>query len=376
MDGLLSATFARYRPELFVDAASLARMVRLGAALPGASTAFFGFECRLGGAPPEPDFLVCVTRDDDGAAALAAGLEAAPPGPDPFWGRLAGFCRRWAGPDGPWRDVVSNIWLEFDLAGTVEGDVPPVPAIFTGTDALVSGADHATIDLVSDALDALAGAGPSMRRRAALRRVVDALPPGGSVFQLGVMLSRGDDRVRACVSGLGGAALDQYLAALGLPDPDGARAALLAAVEPVCAEVRVGLDATEDGIGSRVGFECYGGERPEDGPRWLALLDWLQARGLASQAEVDALMAWGGLQHSRLLRGDWPGWTDRHPARPPGGDAGALWRSLNHVKITLDPAAPMAAKAYLASRLMWPTDAVVRGIVAAHSTPPPNREGS
>jgi hypothetical protein len=364
MDGLLRATFARYRPEPFVDAASLARMIRLGRSLPGAATAFFGFECRLGGAPPEADFLVCVGRDDGGPAALAAGLENAPPGPSPFWGRLAAFCRRWTDPGEPWHDLVSNVWLEFDLAGTADNETPPVPAIFIGTKALVAGAGHATADRISDALDALAGSGPSLSRRVALHRVLDALPAGGSVFQLGVMLSRGDDRVRACVSGLAAPALDRYLTTLGLPDPDGSRAAFLADVGPVCAEIRAGLDATADGIGPRVGFECYGGDT---GPRWLALLHWLHQSGLASHTEIQALLAWEGLQHSRLLRDNWPAWTDGHPARPSEGGAGALWRSLNHVKVTLDPALPMAAKAYLASRLVWPTEQGMRDLVAARA---------
>lgn len=368
MDSLLRATFARYRPEPFVDAASLARMLRLGRTLPGAATAFFGFECRLGGAPPESDFLVCVAHDDAGPARLAAGLETDPPGPDPFWPRLAAFCRRWSDPGGPWQDLVSNIWLEFDLAGTPEAEAPPVPAIFIGTDALVAGANPATSDQISDALDALAGAGPSSSRRAALRRVVAALPEGGAVFQLGVMLSRGDDRVRACISGLAGPALDRCLTTLGLPDIDGARAAFLASVEPVCAEIRAGLDATADGVGRRVGFECYGGLGPDDASRWLALIGWLERHGLALPGEAQALKAWGGLQHSRLLRDAWPGWTDQHPARPPEAGAGALWRSLNHVKITLDPPAPLAAKAYLASRLIWPTEATIRDLVASHAT--------
>lgn len=365
LDGLLHATFARYRPEPFVSVASLARMLRLGAMLPGSATDFFGFECRLGGAPPEVDLLVCIAREGGGPEALAAALDEAPPGPEQIWPRLAAFCRSWVDASTPWHASVDNIWLEFDLAGIAEGAAVPVPAVFIGSGTLQAGAPPEVADDVSGALDALAGAAPSVARRVALQRALAALPPGGALFQLGVMLSRADDRLRICASGLDPAALQAYLVALGLPDDTGERSALLAAVGPLCAEIRVGLDAAADGIGSRIGFECYGGTERADVPRWLALMDWLVRQGLATEAERQALLAWSGLQHSRLLRADWPDWLDQHPARPPLGGTGALWRSLNHVKVTTETRKEPSAKAYLASRLVWPTNVALHELVSA-----------
>jgi hypothetical protein len=363
MDGLVRATFARYRPKPFVSANSLARMLRLGAALPGAATSFFGFECRLGGAAPEADFLVCIARDGHGPEALAAALERAPPDGDPFWPRLAAFCRRWTDPAGPWHAVLHNIWLEFDLAAAPEGAPVPVPSVFAGTRALRAGADPALADSVMDALDLLAGTGPSAARRAALRRGLAALPPGGMLFQLGIMLSRGDDRVRVCASGLGAVEAEAYLGALGLADPTGGRAALLAELAPMLQEIRLALDAGPDGIGPRIGVECYGGDGAEAPRRWLALFGWLVARGLALPAEREALLMWWGLQHSRLLRADWPAWTDGHPACPPGAGQGALWRSVHHVKLSLEAAGALSAKAYLASSLEWPDEVALRRLL-------------
>ena len=81
-------------------------------------------------------------------------------------------------------------------------------------------------------------------------------------------------------------------------------------------------------------------------PRWQAFLDHLVDRGLCLRAERDALLGYGGFSRQAqgpALLGD-PG-----AARVPLGGPAAYYysRSLDHMKLVLDPHAPPAATACL-----------------------------
>jgi hypothetical protein len=353
----LEATFARYVPAPFVGPPSLARLLQVAGSLPGAASTFFGFECRLGAAPAEADFAVCIGRD--GASCLAEALEVAAPGPEPVWLRLAAFFRQWAAHD---EFGIANLWLEFDLVGSRVGAPLPVPSLFVGPrDELQNGEDLRAENLVG-ALDRLVA--DDAGRCAALRRALTALPPGGRLFQLGVMLGRPDPGLRLCVSGLLAPEIDGFLDRLGCPDADGSRATLLGSLAPITADVRLGLDARGTQVMPRIGMELRGGEGAAAAGRWQGIIEFLLARGLAEPAQLTALGAWWGLQHSRLLKQDWPATLDTHPSRPSESPAGAIWRSVHHVKLAWAPRTPLAAKAYLAARLVWPEEVTIRRLLA------------
>lgn len=355
----LRATFARYVPAPFVGPESLMRLFEVAAALPAAASTFFGFECRLGSAPAEADFAVCIARD--GAPWLADAFTVAPPGPQAVWPRLAAFFRQWAAED---EVGIANVWLEFDLVGTAVGAPVPIPSVFLGPlNGLQGGEDFRAGRLVAmlDQLAADEGAG----RSATLHHAMGALPPGARLFQLGVMLGRPDPGFRLCVSDLAAPAIGVFLDHLGCPDADGGRAALLNSLAPIASELRLGLDASGTRVAPRVGLEIFGGADATAPGRWQAISGFLLAHGLAERAQLEALWAWWGLQHSRLLKQDWPATLDAHPSRPHGAPAGALWRSLHHVKLAWAPEQPLAAKAYLAARLVWPEEEAIRKLLAA-----------
>jgi hypothetical protein len=359
LDRSVGAAFARQVPSRFFSPDNRARIVAVAAALPGLATDFFGFECRLGGAPPESDFLICVERDHGEAAALADAMERAPPGPEPFWRQLGSFCRQWTDGCEPWHGLIHNLWLEFDLAGTLGVPAVPVPSVFIGTEALTADAAPAVVAELAGALGRLTGQPDRPARCAALRAAVGALPPGGKLFQIGIMLSRGDDRVRICARDIAADRLPGFLAALGHPDPGAGLADLLRRYAGVAAELRVGFDAGPSGIAPRVGIEVYCGSDAAGGTRWQALQDTLRDDGLIRPDEIEAIAGWWGVLHERLLGPVWPRWLAEHPLGRGRDRQGCVSRLMHHVKITWSEQLPPAAKVYLSARLHWMEDAVL-----------------
>jgi NADPH:quinone reductase-like Zn-dependent oxidoreductase len=367
MQAQLGATFARYVPAPFIGPECLARMREVAAALPAEASTFLGFECRLGAAPAEADLAICIGRDD--AAHLARALALAPPGAEPVWQRLAAFCRDWVAAD---EAGITNTWLEFDLAGSRAGDPMPVPSLFLGMREGLEPGEDARIAATEAVLDRLSGDG----RAATLRHAVAALPQGGRLFQIGVMLARPDPGLRLCASGLDASAIGRFLDRLGCADPDGTRSALIESLSPLAAELRLGLDAQGAAVAPRLGIEIHPGHDEAAAGRWQAICAMLLDRGLAKPDQIQAIGQWMGLQHSRLLKADWPAALDAHPARRPGAPAGAMWRSLNHVKLSVEPGRPLAAKAYLATRLVWPEEAAMRALLPTPSRNGPTREAT
>jgi hypothetical protein len=338
------------------------RILDAAALLPAAASGFFGLEARLGESIPEVDFLACVSAAAGGREAWAAAIPPAGMESLPAWRRAARFVRTWAEPGSPFHDPITNMWVEFDL---VAGSPSPLlPSLFFGTDAL--GPEQGTPDqhrwLVA-AIEELADAPLPGARRNQAADCLMALPPGGRLFQIGVMLSRTQPFLRLCVKGIPIMDIPGYLEGIGWRGARCELDALLAAIAPLIDDVMLDLDL-EDGIRERIGLECYLDEGPQLSGRLTALLAHLQSVGLCTQAKAGALVAWYGLTHERWCRGSWPADLRDDPQRPGPGHSGGFVRSLHHIKLVFDPPRALEAKAYLASRFAWIDDAALKRALA------------
>jgi hypothetical protein len=156
-----------------------------------------------------------------------------------------------------------------------------------------------------------------------------ALPPEGTVFQVGVMLSRNLPGVRVCVANVRTAGIGAYLAGIGWPGPVDELARMLGPLSSFPVLMALGLDVGP-AILPRIGVEYYPEweRRPWIDPRWMALLDHLVAAGLCTPQKRDALLAWPGRTYARFL------WIS------------TVLRGLNHVKLVYQPGTSLCAKAY------------------------------
>jgi hypothetical protein len=353
MDALVRASLARGAPWGFLPPPAEACVLAAAARFPAAATGFFGFECRLGGQLAETDFLFCTARAPGEREALAEALQ-----PPTFgaaaWSDLRRFLAAWCS-ETTLAERIENLWLEFDLAG---GTSPisglPAPSVFVGVRVGSPEADR--VEWLFEAAALLGGAALPAEVRRAVADCVAALPEGGALFQFGLMLSRPARQLRLCLRDVPAERMPLVFDAMHWQGARGALAAMLARVEG--AELRLDFDVT-DHVGPRVGVEIKPA-RPEAVAATHAVLREL---GLAGEEELRELGRWWGLAHQQILRDAWDERLARHPARPGADHRGAILRDLHHVKVTIEEDGAMAAKAYLAARLVWLTDEQMRSVL-------------
>jgi hypothetical protein len=337
-------------PPALISAEAFADIAAIAGSLPPCSGS--GFECRLGEASAQADFLVRV-QTTDGTRTVLAGRnpDVRPPEAlleDPVWRHVRDFCGRWSTPGDSLNTRVEDFWLEFDVAGRPTR--VPTPAIFFGPRL-----DHPEpLGIVAEATGIMRGEpGPSPVRDS-VRRCYEALPPAGAVYQVGMMLSRRTDALRLCVRGVPTAGLTGYLRRVGWDGPADELDAVLAWLAPLTDRVALALDVGER-VHPKVGLECYVDALSLAGfqRRWTPLLNHFVERGLCRPEKRDAVLGWAGLSNHREAPERWPH-NLRQAAEAQGPTVASVFmRYLNHVKLVFQPGAPLEAKAYPGFKHLW-----------------------
>lgn len=325
-------------PAALLDAPSGRRLVAAAEVLPARLADTFGFEVPLTGEARGADLGAAAEPVGGDLAALAGRVLPPAEAAHPAWRavhRLAAACR----PGGSLAGRVGTLCLELD----VRGPTPRLPSLFFAPVAWHrrNRQDHATAyaDTVA-ALEVVAAAPPDCVASGLLERAFRSLPPAGSVFQLGVMTPRGDRRVRLCAALHNPGTFLAYLDAVGHPGDRDAIERMVRWLRRLTDRLRYGLDLGGAAAGPGLGIECYihGADAPA---RWRALLDAFVRVGMATAERRDALLAFPG--------------TRRLGTVPLFGGAGdrVERRRIHHVKVSLRPDEPAAAKAYLAFETRW-----------------------
>ncbi|WP_353265422.1 hypothetical protein [Gemmatimonas sp.] len=323
-------------------------VARVARALPlGLSRAFYA-EVRLDGADDQADVSIAVARDardswrtwlrDAPAQATLAPRHRA-------WPTIASLLDDWAADHALDRDI-AHLWLEFDRPPARGGHVAAsAPSCFVGLashasqspDSLLAMAtrlDPSMSAATSAARRATCARAPACSRERALARVLGALPAGISVGQLGFLLGRDvSTPIRLCLSGIQPGALDDTLAALGVPAVRLQAALHTLLREPGAPQLDyVDIDVAADVL-PRVGVELRCDRRTQALGR-LHEATWLQrlvSAGLASAGWADALADWPAGRRVVMPHQLWPS---------------VAVRRLNHVKLTWQDGAFHQAKGY------------------------------
>jgi hypothetical protein len=356
MSGALAMTLQLINPTLpssLISAEDAGRITTLAHALPGAMTAFFGFECRLGEAAPAADFLLSVTATEGGRDILAGTNPAASLPPlllaQPTWERLANFCQVWAEPGSPLARPVHNLWLEFDVAAQVP-DIS-LPNCFFG---LCLRAGEARNWINETAIPLLRGESLPTSVEQKLLAAFEALPEEAYVFQIGLMLARPAEAVRVCIRNITPAQIPAYLSQLGWPGEANHLARLVAEVSRWVDRIDLDLD-----VGTRIlpkiGLECYFNHQvqPKVEPRWQAFLDFLVDQGLCQPAKREGLLAYPGYVREKDNPGLWPPHLRAASSFLGERYEGVFFKGLHHIKIVYQPEKSLEAKAYLYIGQSW-----------------------
>jgi hypothetical protein len=155
-------------------------------------------------------------------------------------------------------------------------------------------------------------------------RCFQALPGGGRLNCLGVMLPRKSEGVRLSLE-LPPERLRSYLDAVGWPGTDKALASVMPLLSDGVDRLGVALDVGA-GVGPRLGLELVFHTPPGRSPRFQAVLAWLEERGLCTPGKRHALLEWSGL-------------TELEEGR-------CVERRVHHVKLVLSPDGIAEAKSY------------------------------
>lgn len=324
----------RQIPRALVDADAVTAIAALADQLPAHRLA--GFECRLGADEPTVDFQM----------QLPPWGFAAPPAFDEHsaWTFLSGLYQAWQADGSVLERAIDAIGLEFDSAD------PTAPTVFASIKR--AGAEWRV--LLPDVIRSMCpGSAPD--RDATVARCLVNLPDAASIEFVGAMLGRASCPVRLNVNGLAPADLTGFLRAIDWHGEVAAVTSLAADLEELTDSLVVCLDVA-DVVLPVLGIECILREQPAREPRWAALLDELEARGLCTATKRVGVLSWPGHTLRDGAGSDWPAnldWGDRLL----GADAvSSFYRYVSHVKV-VHHADRLTAKVYLGFGHQW-TDAV------------------
>ena len=351
----IHAALAGGKSNILLSPETIDKICRSQAAsMPAEITSRFGFECRLGNQEPDCDFLVRTGAQPEewpAFARYAAGQSSSP------WAGISALF------DARIRPALKNLWLEYDFAAV---DNAPLPSVFFGTDALISGADIAD---AARGIGFLRGRPLPPEAKRTLQDIVAALPKKTKLFQAGIMCSRAESPLRVCLLGpefIPGSpsengSLRDFLAAIHWPADPSPVAERLQAFAPLLDHVALDLDIRDDGsLIPKLGLEIYQSPATTPVHRIAALVSQLTSSNLCTPEKADGLLAWNGLSHERLHPDLWPKSLVAARALRGGGQYSTFCRWLHHIKLVYEPRQPMTAKSYLAVSHTFLTDCEIR----------------
>lgn len=327
-----------------IDPPHLAALAQVCARLPRQFSSFWGIETALGDPRGEVDLLVELKRRSVRHELLAG---PAPSRLDalcervPAWAALRRFARAWADQTDPRAALVRNMWVEFDLIAAA-GANPPFdalerPSAFWGPDQI--GCDDwprflSLAELVRDNFAPF----PRVLPLTSIERAVRQLPAGAHIFQLGAMQTRGDVMLRLCINALSPADVPAWLQAQGWSGDARALRAALGALVPLVRVLAVDVDYTADGIGPKIGIECYLQWGDLDPAQWQPLLDHVCGLGLCVDSKRDAIAAFPATTEYPL--------SEQLQRAADGFMFPVVYRNIHHVKVSFIDRAFRDAKAY------------------------------
>ena len=309
-----------------LDAPGWTRVLACAGDLPPDAARTFGFEFRLGDPVPAADFSVFVRPHSAIERYYIRRGEAAGPG-----SREAALARSMLAarekPEGgrPWRTI-----LEYDLVGAPpEGPWEPgiylvQPELDTETTADAGAGEDPQCIAAETARSA--GWTEDRHEQRAMKRVGDALPPGGRIAITGAFPGRGVRALKVQVKGVPQENLPDFLTRAGWRGPVGAAADTLAVLRKLVDFFAIALDITGGGPRPRLGLEFY---PAQDSDAWKRVIARLLEKGWCLPAKADGVLAWPGRETLYGAEGVF-----------------AALQVLAHVKLVIDENGAVQAKAY------------------------------
>ncbi len=351
--------------EKLVSTDAISQMSLIADLLPTFPTASqAGLECHLGMSEPTADFFAAFSTLNSGREALARGYQPLANLEDnSVWNRVYEFCKHWTDKHSALYNEVDRVWLEFDLVKPQPSKVPE-PNFFFGTAKGVKNEadDNLSFDRVSENYNWITEEALRFLRNKPLPDSIkqnllncfSSLPPGGRVFQLGVMLPRQaeSETVRLCISNIAISDIPQYLKDIGWQGSVTKLQSVLADLTPFANSISLNI-AVGDYIFPKIGLECYIEKNPKINPKWNSFLSYLVEQKLCTPEKADALLNYPGYSSEYHHQELWPRNLANASKFINNSFNSTLVRVLHHIKIVYQPERPLTAKAYLWFGHLW-----------------------
>jgi hypothetical protein len=303
-----------------------------------------GFECRLSGQDTRVDVQQCIQKRDGQQETLRTYL-AMEGARSPSWRRLSSLVNAWAGEGSPLSAGVEEIWIELDNNGRQRD-----PVVFVGLAPTLHGEEAYTV--ATHALTFLFTQEGERSVLPALRRCFEACPAGARVGHIGVMLGRGVEALRVNVKGLFPHGTLPYLDRVGWDGPLQTFRYLHEELAVVAERATLCLDVNGD-VQPTLALECSVASPNGQRLWWDALLNFLMEIGLCTPAKRAAVLRWPGSTAAFQSDTGWPVDLIADSLLRGPNELGLMRRAISHIKVTVQTATRVEAKAYLWFNHEW-----------------------
>ncbi|MBW2557683.1 MAG: hypothetical protein JRD69_02400 [Deltaproteobacteria bacterium] len=331
-------------PQVLVDDKSYDNLIKTASSVPfNIALSPFLLECSLDDSSRMADLSFGLLADRDYSDFQFSGFE------EEHSALLKSISSLTGRSDNRLKSQLAMIWLEYDV-----GEKPAsIPSLFltpeTGTPAQST---RILTQIQRDLGERYIDARYSKKAGDIIRR----LPDKSSVRQIGIMASRGLAPLRLCLAGLdnlGWQKMGSFLGHIGYNPSCKNFFSLYKRLEPFVDICDLSLDVTER-IEPRIGLELLIRQRnPRREKAWHHVLKELEMEGLCSHGKMDELLNFYGYDSIIENQERWPRSLAVYWEENRKQCCSFLIRSVNHLKISFDPAEGMSAKAYLKITHHW-----------------------
>lgn len=272
----------------------------------------------------------------------------------PFWQKLLFFSEIWTISGTIANKMVEDIWLEIDLDSDINNLLIPCFFItFNSQEFRNIDIDEKLLIIQKISSFFIENYRINKNKVNVLKHCLKKLPDSSSMVQIGIMLSRGKDKIRVNIENLKGLEIWEYLGKITNIEPDQKLKEIISIFTPLSDRIILTFDLENENIGSRIGLECFLNKQPQKEVRWDQFLKILVEMNCCTPEKKEDLLNWSGLIQKKDILTSYPQnlkeiepWMEKEIIS-------VFFRTINHLKLIYQPNLPLEAKAYLGFGHSW-----------------------
>jgi len=329
-----------------VTADALQPIVMLTRLLPPIHCA--GFECRLGGNSTHVDFQQRVLANRSEPEQLRTHiLESGWLSVSP-WARINALCSHLNNPSSVLYDKVAEFWMEFDIPPS-SPDIP-IPSVFLSLRRPFPG--NIFLKIAASILALLQDKPAPARLLSNLRYISQVCPEGAGVIDIGMLLARNTEIIRANVGNIPPDQVKSFLETIRWCGNMDALVDTYQRLSALADRMSLCLDVGAE-IYPRIGLECFIAPQTDKTPLWVQLIDELTGSGLCAPSKGEALLIWPGYTYPTSRPVHWPVGLMVESMLGPPDRFSVMGRRLSHIKLDYIPKQAVTAKGYFGFGRLW-----------------------